>query len=153
MISIKIEGGAQLSRILSNLDPGKQRGVLAKMLVEAAEPIRKRMSELAPREPGPPDIADHMVVSPASKIQSPETIGTRSRNEGEAAIAVGPEKGFAYAIPLEFGHVSGPTFVTARPFARPAFDERHLDALKVMQEEIWAYLREQSARSTTSGAL
>ena len=149
MISMKLEGGARLAQNLSKLGFTEQRGVLVKILKHGAEPMAARMEQLAPVEEGKPDLRDHISISSTSKVAGPETLGSRRLNEGEAAVAVGPEKAFFYGLFQEFGTVRH----GAQPFMRPAFDEKSGEALKLIQEDIWAHLRAQAERSTSGRTL
>lgn len=149
MVSMKLEGGARLAVTLSRLGFTEQRGVLTEILKHGAEPLAARMEQLAPLEEGKPDLREHISISSASRVASAETLGSRALHEGEAAVAVGPEKAFFYGLFQEFGTVRH----GAQPFIRPAFDEQSGAALRIIQEDIWAHLRDQASRSTSGGSL
>lgn len=152
MFSLKIQGGPQLAKALDGLGFTKQRSVLTDILKKGAEPYKAGMERHAPVEPGKPDLKDHIAISTASEVSSPETIGSRKRDEGEAVVAVGPEKGFFYGLFQEYGfiHAGNPEEpVSAQPFMRPAFDEGTTDALKVIQERMWTEIRKNAERSTS----
>jgi len=123
--TIRFTGGAQLQRNLDLLSTRMSRKVQQQALVEAAEPLRTTMAQLAPRAPGAPDLADHIVIGTARLPQ-------------QVAVSVGPAKGFFYGFFLEYG--------TARQrpqaFMRPAFD-RHVASgltLKVIMGSLWRAL-------------
>lgn len=145
MISLKLSGGPQLAKALEMLSPSKARGVLNKMLIESGEHIRQRAEEMAPVEPGKPDLKDHISIRSISdkEIGDPNLLGKRAREDSEAIAAIGPEREFFYAWYVEFGTV----FAGAQPFMRPAFDAKAPEALRTLQEQMWAYLRQQSQRA------
>lgn len=157
MFSLKIQGGPQLAKALDSLGFTKQRAVLTNILKHGAEPYKTGMERHAPREPPAPDLAANIVIASVTRVSGTETLGSRSRNEGEAAVAVGPAKAFRgtddasakrsaiQPIALEYGTVK----MGAQPFARPAFDEGSDEALKIIQDDIWAELRKQAGTSTT----
>lgn len=151
MISLKFQGASQFGKALANLSPSESRGVLNKMLVEAAEPIRQAMEDKTPVEPGKPDLRDHIGAKPVSAktIEDAEVLGKRIREDSEAVVAIGPEAPFFYAWFLEFGTVHS----SAQPFVRPAFDAKVNESFQVLQGLMWAYLRNQSMRSTTGRGL
>jgi HK97 gp10 family phage protein len=123
MIQMKFEGGQELASALAKLGVKMSTKVLLGALVEGAEPIRKAMSAHAPRGDEPPHVADHIVVS-------------KARTEDMAAVAIGPARGFAYALPLEVGTID----TKAQPFARPAYDENEARALKITGDALWREL-------------
>lgn len=83
-VTMKIEGGAELAKTLDGLSARLSKKVMREALENAGEPIRKDMQIKAPRAPGAPDIADHMVI------------GTARGNKTTTAVAIGPAKGFFY---------------------------------------------------------
>ena len=63
-MTMRIEGGDRLARNLAQLSTRVNKNVLRGALTRvAAEPIRARASDLAPRDPGAPDLAEHIVIS------------------------------------------------------------------------------------------
>lgn len=139
-VSMRFEGGAQLAAGLAQLSTRLSRTVLNKALMEGAEPIRKQTSVNAPHDPTTPkDIKDNIVAAPV-------------RSEEQAAVAVGPRRGFAYGLPNEVGTAKQP----ARPFVRPAFDsekEKALGAVNLaLRRELIRRDVLSSARTTAQGA-
>lgn len=110
--SMRFEGGSELAAGLAKLSQGVSKRILNKALLAGGEPIRHQASINAPYDPGPPDIKDNIVASTV-------------RSDEQAAVAVGPRKGFAYGLPNEVGTARQP----ARPFVRPAFDTQKEKAL------------------------
>lgn len=145
MIAIKFQGGPQLARALRDLSFEKERTVVRAMLREAAEPIRDEAEQLVTLGEDAPHIADHIVVSATNQLED-DSLGSRRADENEHAVAVGPSKDFFYGFFLEFGTIK----MAAKPFLRPAFDSKVGAALKVFQEQVWAFLRHKAERSSTS---
>lgn len=127
---MRVEGGAELASTLNNLSRKMSRRVMRNALEIAAEPIRKAMSAYAPRDPGAPDLADHMVVSP-TRVEG------LLENDQTAAVAIGPERGdYFYGYFQEFGTAHH----GAQPFARPAFDQGVDQALSTITRQLWTEL-------------
>lgn len=143
--SFKFEGGRELASALRSLPEALSRDVLINALTEAAEPMRQRMSQLAPREPGKPDIADNIGISVANRLGDVGGGRWEARHEDEHAVAVGPTKNFFYGIFLEYGTVK----MRAQPFMRPAFDTEAPRAFSQIGNRIWAAIRDRAM--STSG--
>lgn len=125
MITVRIEGGQELERNLAQLSARLSERLQIDALKEAAEPMRKAMSVKAPWEPGKPDLRDMMNIS--------------AKLRGQMAVAVGPSRRGFYGSFQEFGTKHH----AAQPFARPAFDETAMTALKLLSASLW---RELAAR-------
>ncbi len=137
---IRIEGGAKLAATLQSLPARVSKSIVRQALLEAAEPMRANASAMAPRAPGAPDIADHIVAAPVD--------GRSAR--GTAAVAYGPERGFHYGFFLEYGT----SRQSAQPFMRPSFDTGVRPAMDRLTRSIWAALVGRgfgSSRSAASG--
>jgi HK97 gp10 family phage protein len=138
MVKMRFEGGAELAKAFQQLTTRVSKSTLRNALEDAAEPMRRRMSEMAPREPGAPDMADNIVISTA-RTKSFE--GVQS-----AAVAIGPEKRFFYGFFQEFGTVHH----GAQPFVRPAFDGGVTRALSDIARSLWTALASRGiSRSST----
>ncbi len=135
MISMKFEGGTELAAALSKLGVKMSTKVLLGALAEGAEPIRKAMAAHVTRGDEAPHIADNIVVS-------------KARTEDQAAVAIGPAKGFAYALPLEIGTID----TAAQPFARPAYDGNQERAMKIAGDAVWRELAGQGISRPSSVA-
>jgi HK97 gp10 family phage protein len=142
-VKMSLTGGAELARALNAVALTVRRRALHEALRVAAEPMRQRMSDLAPRRPPHPDLADHIITSPAVKIGRIEGGRGRAREATEAAIAVGPRKDFFYGIFLEYGTVK----MSAQPFMRPAFDSTRDEALTILKDELWALMEKFPAQT------
>lgn len=138
---MRVEGGAELVKVLNDLSPRVGKRMLREALEAAGEPMRLSMQAKAPRAPGKPDLADNMVMS---------TARVKSRNEGQAAgVAIGPSAGFYYGFFQEFGTVHH----SAQPFMRPSFDGGAPRALADLTRALWAALAARGvSRSTTVDA-
>jgi len=147
VIGLRLEGGKELAAALNSLPARVRKSTLTEVLKDAAEPMRKSMAKNAPRAEGAPDIADNMVISSVRSIKGEE--GTFKTDEFSAAVAVGPSKGFHYGFFLEFGTVK----MSARSFARPAFDSNAAKALKDIGRRLWVELagRGVSRTGTSTG--
>lgn len=136
--SMKITGGVQLARNLDELSKRLSRQIQRQALVEAGDPIRLAMAQLAPREPGAPDLADNMIISTV-----------RPKGWGNAVvIAIGAAKEFFYARFQEFGTAQH----RSQQFARPSYD-RHVgggSTLKIITSALSRVLIQRGFGSTRS---
>lgn len=138
MVKMRFEGGAELAKAFEQLTARVSKRTLRESLEEAAEPMRRNMSSLAPRAPGAPDLADNIVIATA-RTKSVE--GNQS-----AAVAVGPAKEFFYGFFQEFGTVHHP----AQPFMRPAFDGGVSKVLSGLARSLWTALASRGISRTVS---
>ena len=134
--TLRIEGGEQLAATLRELSTRAAKHVLRDSLREAgAEPMRQRISALAPRDAGAPDLADHITVSTSRADTGPS-----------AALLVGPSTAVRtdrterrYDIQgnyLEYGTVH----MAMRAFVRPAFDGLAARLVAPIGAAIWRRL-------------
>lgn len=137
--SMRVEGGNELAAALNRLSTRVSKRVMRNALETAGEPIRKGMSQLAPREAGKPDLADHMTMSP-TRVEG------LVDNDQTAAIAIGPERDFYYG----FFQEEGTAFHGAQPFARPAFDSGADAALMAIMRSLWTELAAVGVSRTVS---
>ena len=127
--------GSDLHDGLSQLSDRVSRRIQREVLKEAAEPMRKRMSVKAPRDPSTPlDLKDEMTISNA-----------RGEDRQEVAIAVGPSKRAFHGSFQEYGTVHHP----AQPFARPAFDGGAPISLRAIVAGLWRELAARGIRRQT----
>jgi HK97 gp10 family phage protein len=103
---LTFQGGKELAAALAQLPDRASKRVQRDALLAGAEPVIARAEALAPRAPGEPDMADHIVAS------------TATGPHGEPAVAVGPSRAFFYGIYQE----EGTSRHGAQPFLRPALD-------------------------------
>lgn len=151
-VHLQVQGIEALKKALSALAFDDARHVKEGILKHAAEPMADRMGELAPWEPGRPDLKDSIRVQVVRSFQDAE-IGQIDLADDEAAVAVGPSKDAFYGYFQEYGvpphgtHPGNPP----QPFARPAFDETSDTALKIVADDSWAYVRKTLDRMPSSG--
>ena len=142
MISMQIQGGAQLARTLRELSLKAEQKTMRGILRDSAEPIRAEAERLAPKSLDAPHIKDNIVISLATKDAEGERL-----EADQHAVAVGPNKDAFYGFFQEFGTVHH----AAQPFMRPAFDLKVREALKAVQEGIWRVLRAEGRAQSTTG--
>lgn len=146
-VSWKMEGGPELAAALNGLPKRVRKNVLREVLTDVGEPMRRRMGALAPRDPGAPDLADNIVISPSTRAGVDESGVSLKADEFQAAVAIGPARGFFYGLYQEFGTIHhGP-----QPFARPAFDADAPKAVTEIGRRLWVELAGRGiSRSGTS---
>jgi len=143
MVKMRFEGGKELAKALEGLSARVGKRMLRDALEEVGEPMRKRMAQMAPREPGAPDLADNIVISTGRVIKP------KGSDSLASAVNIGPEKRFFYGFFQEFGTVHH----GAQPFVRPAFDGGVTKALSDMARALWTALASRGiSRTVTSDA-
>lgn len=138
--SMQIQGGKELAMRLRALPEAYTRTIVLGALREAGEPMRARMAQLAPREPGKPDLADNINISVANRLGDVGGGRWEARHDEEHAVAVGPTKDFFYGLFQEYGTVHH----APQPFMRPAFDSEAPRALQILTDELWKPLRDKA---------
>jgi len=147
MVTMTLRGGEEMSRILRSLSEHLRKEVLYKMLYVAAEPMRERMAQLAPRgsEAHPRGhvsghLKDNISISPVTRPT--EIAGGGSFDPADpysAAVAIGPARGYFWGVFLEFGTVR----MTPQSFARPAFDGERDSTFDDLSDQFWDAMQEQ----------
>lgn len=144
--SIRIEGGAQLAAALNQLSVRASKQVLRDALREAGEPLRRGIASAAPRDPGAPDLADHIVLSTGRADSGPS-----------AAVVIGPSTAVRADQPKrrydQQGRYleDGTSRHTARPFMRPVFDQMAVRLIDPIKRAIWAALVAKGIGSARGG--
>lgn len=128
---VSVAGQQDLMRALNALSEKVKKQHLEKALMEAAEPVRDKIADLAPHGDVAPHIKANIGISKVSKVE-----GVRV-HEDAAAVAVGPTKGYFYGWFLEFGTEKMPP----QPFMRPAWEATHRSALSRVGGFIWNRLK------------
>jgi len=143
--TFQMDGGEDLAKVLKALPTAVKKDTLIRILKKAAEPVRQRMSDMAPRGTQTAmdwrhakGIADSISITVANRIGSTEGGKWEKADENQAAVAVGPDKDHYYGIFLEYGTIK---MRRARPFCRPAFDTTAVPiCLRIIQDELWEAL-------------
>jgi len=128
MISMKVEGGDELVRELMKLSVRLSKPIVVGALMEGGEPMRDRIADGAPREPGAPDLAANINLGPVRR--QPD------QDERTFSVGIGVPKRFFYDWFQEFGTVRH----GAKAFYRPAFDEKVPAALGIIGAAMWREL-------------
>jgi HK97 gp10 family phage protein len=137
-MQFQVHGGKEMAEALKDLSVRMTRNVMIEALTDAAEPARARMQSLAPRAPGPPDIADNIVIG-------------QVRGRGlKYAVGVGPARGFFYGYFLEFGARGGR--MPAQPFIRTGFDATISMMLRRLSLSFWAAMTKRGFGRTRSAS-
>lgn len=133
-VSFKIEGGADLSRRLLELNDKLQKKILRSAVVAGAQVIKKRAKQIA-RSKGIEDTGA-LIRNIAGKVE-------KQRNPEYVQINIGVRHGkpnpkakrqddpFYWHM-----HEFGTSKMAARPFIRPAFEETKEEALGAMVERV-----------------
>lgn len=124
-IGLTLHGGDELAKNLLSLSSRLSTSIMNLALTDGGVIVQKRASEIAPRDPGAPDLADNIGISPVRKT-----------DERGGGVAVGPTKGFYYGYFQEVGTSRH----GAQPFMRPAFDETQRQVLNVVGMSLWSAL-------------
>lgn len=125
MVSMRVEGGDQLAAALAQLSTRLSKPILRDALLDGGEPMRALVERNAPREPGAPDLADHIVIA-AVRDQ-----------ENQASVGIGPDsKAFFYDWFQEYGTSRH----GAQPMYRPALDEKAPESIDIIGAELWRQL-------------
>jgi HK97 gp10 family phage protein len=123
-----VEGLKEIDRALAQLGAALSERVVEAALIEAAEPMRVAMGNLARRGMGAgPHLADQMLAARTDEHDLGDT---------GVVIEVGPElrpRDFFYGYFLEYGTQHAQAF----PFARPAFDETRDQVVQRLIDELW----------------
>ena len=146
MITVGFEGGRELEAALAEL--GKrttQKRTAERALKRAAEPIRNKWVQLAPRESG--DLKRSIKIGKAVK-------GIQKQVAGDVAVQfIGIDKSenrrlHIYAEVQEFGNESNP----AQPAARPAWESQKEVALARLADDLRAEIEKTKARQARKAA-
>ena len=133
-VSFKIEGGADLSRRLLELNDKMQKKILRSAVVAGAQVVKKRAKQIA-RSKGIEDTGALIrnIAGKVEKQRSPEyvqiNIGVRHGKPNPKAKR--QDDPFYWHM-----HEFGTSKMAARPFIRPAFEETKEEALGAMVERV-----------------
>src|SRR5690349_9781517 len=120
-IRLRVDGGTQLAKALADLPTrASANRMRAALRTTAAEPIQRAAERNAPRAPGAPDLASHIVISTgkAGPGAASLVVGPSSEIRSDGTHRTEPLPYSFQGMYLEFGTSDTP----AQPFLRPAFD-------------------------------
>jgi len=165
--SVRVEGLRDTQAALGDLSKSLARGVLRRVLAKAGKPIADRARSLAPVDTG--ELRDSIAVS--TKLSNPvgksefaaamrsgagvgaATAALRSARRAAAGDGLSAEV-YVGAGPLpqahlvEFGSVNN----QAKPFLRPAWDEKRDEALTIIGNELGGEIQKTAARAARRAA-
>jgi HK97 gp10 family phage protein len=133
---VTFEGGRELAKALDQLSTRVKGRVVREVLKDAAEPMRARMAQLAPKGDAAAPNLSNVVVATARNVGSVDGGKWQKTSDTQHAVAVGPSKDAFYGVMQEYGTV----YHGAQPFARPAFDSEALKALQAISRGLWVEL-------------
>lgn len=141
MITMKIKGLKELDRALAQLPDAVAYDVIQGAALEALQPMADMARRLAPEDPSTPDpdLNTSIVVSPHLKAGR----ATKFRGNGPYFVRVfmGPNmSGYPQAIMQEFGTRNH----GAQPYMRPAFEDKKVEAVKILKDRLWVKIRDQA---------
>jgi HK97 gp10 family phage protein len=139
MLSLSLRGLDELAKGLRELSQSVRKQALTSALKAAGEPMRDRMSSLAPWGQDDPHLANEIVMSFVRDVE-----GVKATTDGEATLAIGPSWNAFYGLFLEYGTVK----MSARPFMRPAFDETSDESMAILARELWAAIEANAPKVT-----
>jgi HK97 gp10 family phage protein len=139
-IDIKVTGAREIEAAMRELGVRAANRIARSALTRSGTPIVRRMKELAPYDPDPDEPGKHLRDSIGKRLRRQRS-GSSSQT---LRIGVERPKSRIFHL-LEFGTVH----MAARPFARPAMDEKSQEALQVMTEAMRAGIERETAKLRT----
>jgi len=132
-VSFKIEGGADLSRRLLDLNDKLQKKILRSAVVAGAQVVKKRAKQIAADKSRDTGALIRNIAGKVEKQRSPEyvqiNIGVR---HGKPDPKAKRQDDPFYWWQHEFGNSK----MAARPFLTPAFEETKEDVLDAMVDRV-----------------
>lgn len=132
----EVDGLADLDRALAELPKGLAGGVLRRVLVKRAEPVRDRWKANAPRESGA--YAESVIVG--TRLTGRQAKQARREGKDFAEVYVGTAD--PAGMQQEFGNVNHP----AQAHARPAWDAMQDATLAGIGEDLAAEIEKTRVR-------
>jgi len=123
--TVRVEGLKQMREALLQLPKATGRNVVRRALRKAGEPMADAMKGRVPVEEG--HLRNSIGVS--TKLSKRQRTLHKKRSEVEVFVGPGPDPA---AHLVEFGSIHN----QARPYVRPAWDTRKLEALETVQKEL-----------------
>lgn len=132
-------GDDMLTKTLKALPDAISHDVAIAAMKEAAEPMRLRASELAPRGDNKGvTLAESIIATETTRVRGFGASGKwRDVREGESVLAIGPSYKPDDAFYGGFQE-HGTAHHAAQPFMRPAFDAEHKTVQKRLGALLWA---------------
>ena len=129
-----IKGAKELDDVLKQLPPYIAERVLKGSVMAGAEVVRKEAVEMAPIGSAPRKDWKGRIVQPGTLKKSIKKFSIKD-SAASVSVGVGLKKGSRgfYGRFFEFGTSK----MAARPFIRPAFDNKAQEALDVMGKKLW----------------
>lgn len=146
MIGFAWNDGDLRKALMALAEPDRGDTVL-QALTNAGEPMRARMAGNMKRSPDAPHAADHVVISPVTRVGDINGGRFERLGPGQHAVGIGPAKDHWYWLFQEYGT----KFQRAQPAMRPAFDSTADATLRNLAGELWNLLRAKSARAGSTG--
>lgn len=126
---LQVPQASQIHAVFQTMSKRATRPVVINALMEGGELMRARASQLAPREPGAPDLAQNINLEPL-----------RGTPDGMFTVGIGVPKRFFYDFFQEYGTSRH----GAQPFYRPAFDGLVQRAIEIISAAMWRAIRPDS---------
>jgi HK97 gp10 family phage protein len=152
--SVSVEGFSDLHTALKQLARATERNVLRRAATAAMQPMLEVAKDYAPVKTGKLKAAIHLTVGfddpgfrarARAAFQATGSAAGVKRTKGGGQVLAQIRSGGAevpYASFIELGTVR----ITAHPFLRPAFDEKHGEALALVRETLTVEVRKAVAR-------
>lgn len=138
MISAKVEGLSELSRRMKELEPKLRKSALRAAVSAGAQVIKKAAVSIVSVDTGQTKRGIYATRSKRGSSPGVETFVVGVRTGAKYA-----EKGTAAAFwwHLEFGTQHMP----AKPFLRPAFENKKMEAVEAMKQKLFQKLEQLTA--------
>lgn len=135
-LNASLTGDVELEKKLLSLASAVAWKQQRDALMIGAEPIRSEMSLRAPFDAtqSGDHLRDHIIIDALTEGEVRKGV---EHVEGTAVVEVGPNIPHFYGYFSEYGTVKEP----ARPWARPAFDSRSGQALRLTLSTLWNSIR------------
>ena len=149
MVTVKVEGFAEIEREMEKLSFSVGRGVLRRSLKKAGQPMADLMKNLAPRGDTATDrLAESITIGPKlSNRQAGQHRKMFLNDKSAAEMFVGPGPDPA-AWKQEFGNVNH----GAQSFARPAWDAEAQKTVNRLGPLLWDEMEKSVARAARKAA-
>lgn len=135
-VSVRMEGLRELDAALGELPKATGKATLRRVLKKAAEPLRAKAEQLAPKLSG----ALALSVAIGTKLTRRQARMAKKAPKSTVEMYVGPNN--AAAVPQEFGTHDQ----RAQPFMRPAWDAEQDGVLVSIGEQLGPEIEKSAAR-------